>query len=340
MVNRQSKPTTAPSASPQADPPAPTSYPDPIQDILPFGSLAIFAGASGVGKTRMLASILARIRDGRQVWGHKTHLPTGFGYIAADRPWFPTFDVTFTIAGFPEIPHYALADDPTTHPKNWTTEGAFTLLETILKKLKPVPGSLVVVDPAYPLFIKGNQNEARAVAVSLHWYRRFLTQFQITMICCANVAKERESDKMARSQDRVSGSGAFIAYSDTNIYMLDPKGEGYPTMFGWTPRLGSAEEFPVQFDPDTKLFVPYTGILPASPIEETFAYLDTQVKAVYELIPPAVGAECWIETSVLIPLVVERLEVSAATVFRYLATLDKNGLIERGHGKVRRKMMS
>lgn len=342
----QSKTKSASNATPQPpDTPEtpPTIYPDPIPKILPFGSLTVFAGASGVGKTIILSEMLVRIRDGRTVWGHPTNRPTGFFYLAGDRPWSPTFTDTFAVAGFPDIAHYALADDRKKRsPRSWLqTKFDTSLLETILRdKLQPIPGSLVVIDPAYPLFTLGNQNDAKSVATTLHWFRDLIAEYQITLICCANVAKEREGEKVRRSQDRVSGSGAFIAYSDTNMYMHDGEGEGYPVIFGWTPRRTAPEQFPVEFDPKTQLFVPYTGILPASPIEDTLAYLEAKVAELYALIPPAVGPDCWVPTAELIPKALEALGVSLATIKRYLDTLDKNGLIERCYGKVRRKMTS
>ncbi len=154
--------------------------------MIPFGSLTIFAGAAGVGKTVMLSEMFARIRDGRPVWGHPTNPPTAFYYIAADRPWFPTFHDTVTCAGFADIPHYALADDDDQRPSNWSEGTAFLMLESILiDKLKPIPGSLIAIDPAYPLFIKGDQNKARDVAVSLHVYRRLMAAFHVTLIAAA-----------------------------------------------------------------------------------------------------------------------------------------------------------
>lgn len=332
----QSRPTPPSNASPTRTLTPPTRYPDPIPKIIPFRSLTIFAGASGVGKTIMLSEMLVRIRDGRTVWGHPTHQPTGFYYLAGDRPWEPTFEETFAVVGF-DVPHYSLADDrKKRRPKEWLTLKAdTTLLEGILRdKLQPIPGSLVVLDPAYPLFTLGNQNDAKAVAATLHWFRDLIWEFQITLICCANVAKEREGDKIRRSQDRVSGSGAFIAYSDTNMYMHDGDGEG-GTVFGWTPRRHPAEEFRVEFDYKTQLFVPYSGVLEDSPEADIFATMEPKIPLVYALIPAVVADKAaWIETAVLTTLAAEI--ASPATIRRYLDALVKRGLIERDWGVVRR----
>src|SRR5262245_20619483 len=85
-------------------------YLDPIPDIVPHQSLSYMSGASGVGKTRILADMLARMRDGRPICGHVTNPPTGFYYLAADRDW-STFERAFKAAGFPDINRYVLAED-------------------------------------------------------------------------------------------------------------------------------------------------------------------------------------------------------------------------------------
>jgi hypothetical protein len=299
--------------------------------------LTIFAGAAGVGKTVMLSEMFARIRDGRPVWGHPTHPPTAFYYIAADRPWFPTFHDTFNCAGFPEISHYSLADDPDQNPGNWTERTAFLLLETILAdKVQPLPGSLIAIDPAYPLFIKGDQNKARDVAVSLHVYRRLMAAFSCTFVCCSNVTKERTDSTFTRPQDRISGSGAFSAYSDTQIYLMDRKGEGYPQIFGWTPRRAAAEEFKVEFDPVTKLFIPYLGELEADD-PETLPLLEEKVKEVYRLVPLFPGE---IDTTELEDLAKDHLSISRATLHRYLKVLESHRLISHVYGKVKRCLTS
>lgn len=330
------KPAELPAPAP-ADPPPGPAFPDPIPGVIPFGTLTIFAGAAGVGKTVMLSEMLARMRDGRPVWGHPTNPPTGFFYLAADRPWYPTFADTFACAGFPDIAHYALADDPDQRPSQWQERTAFLLLESILTdKLKPTPGSVLVIDPAYPLFIKGDQNKARDVAVSLHVYRKLITRFQVSVICCSNVTKERTDSSFVRPQDRISGSGAFSAYSDTQMYLMDKKGEGYPQLFGWTPRRAAAEEFQVEFDQKTRLFVPYTGQLPADD-PEIAPLADVKLQPVLDLIPPFPDA---IRAADLEDLALGTLRLSRATLHRYLTVLEGHGLIARPRGYVKRCLTS
>lgn len=110
-ASRPTTPQPSNAESPTSSQP-PNPFPDPIPGIIPFGTVTLVGGASGVGKTTMLAEWCARWRDGRPICGHPTNPPTAFCYISADRPWLE-YQPMFTAAGFPDIPHYALAQDPT-----------------------------------------------------------------------------------------------------------------------------------------------------------------------------------------------------------------------------------
>lgn len=329
---------------PSATPPAPQDaswtrkYPAPIEGVIPFGTITNFSGAYGTGKTILTSEMLAKIRDGREVFGHATNPPTAFYYVAADRPWYPTYHETFESAGFPDIWHYSIADDVEQDPRLWRKEAALLFTEKILThKVQPIPGSFVIFDPAYPLFIKGDQNNARDVATSLHWFRWLMRRFEINVLCMANQSKEREDGRYNRPQDRLAGSGAFGAYSDTQMYLQDKKGEGYPLLFGWKPRRGEIQEFELEFDPESKLFVPYTGCLDPDEPEEA-AILPLNIKQVYDLIPDEGQI---LDTADLEELAAQPpLKLSRATVQRHLAILEKQGLILRPRGKVQRRKLS
>jgi len=222
---------------------------------MPFGSLTVVAGASGAGKTILMAEALQRMRDGRTFCGHVTNRCTGYYVIAADRDW-STYARAYESAGFADIERYVLAEDPEFDPRNWGRKStAFTLLEDCLKRLNPKPGSIVYIDPVAPLFIQGNQNEARDVALSLHWYRKLAQRYRITLVLFANVGKMKTDDVYRRAQDRIAGSGAFVAYSDTQI-SVDQDAEGVMTLT-LTPRRAKVEEHQFKFNPETGLFAPF-----------------------------------------------------------------------------------
>ncbi len=239
------------------------SFLDPIPGIMPVGTLTMFSGAPGAGKTAMLAEFYARLRDGRPIWGYATNRPTGFAYIASDRQW-ASHQQWFELAGMPDIPHYSLADDPHIDiVKDLEESKAFELFHAALKQCNngqpPIPGSFVTVDPVTPLFIAGSPNNSRPVAKTLLVMSREARSFQITLLLVGHFGKQ-PADRNARykrPQDRIAGSGAFSGFSDTQMYLCEPDPPDHPFhLFGWNPRHQRPEEFMCQRD-DSGLFVPY-----------------------------------------------------------------------------------
>jgi len=239
------------------------TYADPIPGILPFGTVTLFAGAPGAGKTAMIADWIVRMRDGRNIWGHKTNPSTAYCYIAADRGW-ASHQQWFDLVGYPDIPHYSLADDPHFDLKDLRDASkALDLLHYALQHcnngVPPPPGAFVTIDPVSPLYIAGNANASRDVARSLLAFSREAKSFQISLMLTAHFGKQLadKTARYARPQDRISGSGAFSGFSDTQIYLCDPDPPDHPFhSLGWNPRHRAPEEFPCTRN-EHGLFVPY-----------------------------------------------------------------------------------
>lgn len=297
------------------------SFPDPIPGIIPFASLTVIAGASGAGKTILLADWLQRMRSGQSVCGHMTNPATAYYVLAADRNW-DTYARAFGAAGFPDVNRYVLADDDGFDPRNWGKKhSALALFEKCLEVMEPLPGSWVNIDPVAPLFIQGNQNDARDVALSLHWFRKMAKKYRITLALFANVGKQKSEETYRRAQDRIAGSGAFVAYSDTQI-SVDQDEEGVMTM-RWTPRAAMAEDFQFKFDTKSGLFQPYQDTakprtsrdeLPLS-LVETLGFIPTYDQT--------------ITSPELVKLICESGQVKRAMAFRRIQHLLERGLIER-----------
>jgi archaellum biogenesis ATPase FlaH len=298
---------------PSVDPPTTVCqalFPDPIPDIIAHGSLTYMAGASGSGKTIMMAEWFGRWREARTICGHSTNMPTELCYLAADRDW-STYARVFAHVGFSEVKRYVLAEDPDFDPKAWKRTEAFKFLDRCITKLNPKPGALVVIDPVAPLFVQGKTNDNWDVAVSSHYFRVIARRLNITIICMANVSKQRTEDTYVRPQDRIAGSGAFVAYSDTQIYLERDK-EGILTL-GWVPRCHETEEFRFRFDKTIGLFRPAIG-------DETVPGLPEVAVKILGLIPEDPTA------TVVSPDIVRRcqeLGISRTTVFKWLKLLDE-----------------
>lgn len=259
-MDRPAKPSLAPA-------PASTSaFPDPIPGILPFETVNLFSGPSGVGKTVIKAQWAAAFLRGDPILGIPTNRPTALYYLAADRPWHPTYAATFAAAGLTaaDLTVYCLMDPDSGYDPRTLRAGnfsAFDFFDQCLDKLAPLPGGLVFVDPLAPLFIAGNQNIAKDVAIALQWIRRCAQRRGITLVCDANVAKLKADEDFQRPQDRISGSGAFLAYSDTVFNFVQEAVDPTIRTLTWQPRRAAAGRQQFVFDDETSLLVPYTGQL-------------------------------------------------------------------------------
>lgn len=305
--------TTTPCQAQDADKSQP--FPDPIPGIIPFGSLTVFAGAPGVGKTAMLAEWCVRWRDGRTICQKATNKPTAFYYFAADRQW-KSHQEWFDAAGFPDILHYSLADDHSFDLNRFKfVQKVGDLFEDMLNQLNPIPGSHVLVDPASPLFIAGESNKSRDVAITLLRFSRICKERGINITCVAHFGKQKldPNDQYARPQDRIAGSHAFSGYSDTQIYMIDPNPPTQPYhLLGWVPRHSPPEDFRFKRAMNG-LFVPF----------ELFEELDRR-EAVLLCVP---------EEPLAVPAIIARIKekcgLAEAQAQRYLQQLVKEGRIVR-----------
>lgn len=263
----------------------------------------------------MLAEWCVRWRDGLTICGKPTHCPTGFYYLAADRQW-KSHQIWFDAVGFPDIPHYSLADDHRFELARLAKgEDAHACFLDCLNQLAPIPGSHVFVDPVSPLFICGDSNRARDVARTMLWLSRLCRERSINITCAAHFAKQRTDPKeqYTRPQDRISGSGAFAGFSDTQMYLIDPCPPEQPShVLGWVPRHAPLEEF--KFTRNTEgLFVPF----------ELYQEMD-RVEAVLACFPDTA-----IAMAAVLLRITERVGLSAKSGERYVALLLKDGRIAK-----------
>jgi hypothetical protein len=236
-------------------------WPDPIPGILPFGTLTIFAGAPGVGKTTMIVDWMQRWRDGRSICGHPTHPPTHFYYVGADRG--QTREAFYAQLGHADHVTFfsvVLAESGIDYTKFQSPDHGSQLLTHVICQLDPIPGSHLIIDPLAPLFITGDQNRARSVASSLIGMSRLIEERQINITGAWHFSKQKinKTDQYRRPQDRISGSGAVVGFSDTQIYLVDPEPPKQPYyILGWNPRHHPPEEFKFTRQ---DWFVPYQGL--------------------------------------------------------------------------------
>ncbi len=215
---RLAPPLTTPLPKPASDA---LTFPDPIEGLIPSGSICTLSGASGVGKTAFLASILPTLLAGGELFGHVVN-PTKVGILVCDRPW-RDHQAWFAKAGIPDIPHYSLRDVDYNWLQLRDSSRVPTLFGQLLDEINLPPGSLLLIDPL-PLFLPGRLIDYKDMAIGFGLLDQQLKPRQLTALGVFHVGKQKaaKQDRYMRAQDRILGSTALIGYSETAFYLLSP----------------------------------------------------------------------------------------------------------------------
>lgn len=313
-------------------PPARQAFPDPIPEIIPFGSICTLAGASGVGKNALISEWVARWLSGRSICGRPTNCPAQIAMIAGDRRW-RSHRQWLDVAGCPDIPHYSLRDDALFTWGSLRITGQVPLvLGRILDKLDLLPGSMVILDPM-ALFIPGRVNDYKDVAIGLGTLDQLLKPRQLTALGIFHQAKQTNdaAKRYTRPQDRILGSAAQLGFSDTPMYLLSPEDLDEPYYgLGWVPHHAPADTFKFSRTP-TGLFVPYVGASDSGTTPETDR--PTQVLA-FLPVDGSLERHLWHAYAKAV------LDLPLATFKRDIQTLLDRGLVVKdGRGKYSRRKL-
>lgn len=234
----------------------------PIPGVIQFGSVNLLAGAPGVGKTALTATLLRQLRDGEPIFETPTCTPPRIAYLCADRGW-ETAQTWLERAGFPDIIHYSLTDDDDFDDNKLHNKRArLVILRECLDKLGDLPrGSFVCVDPI-ALFMGGNLLDYDTCAIFLIGIRKICRARGITILGLGHASKQKNDKKeqYRRLQDRILGSAAQHGYGDTQMYLAAPEetGEDFYT-FLWQPHLRKPEYFKLMREEESGLFIPWDG---------------------------------------------------------------------------------
>lgn len=306
----------------------PPAFPDPIPGILTFGTVNVFAGAPGAGKTTLFADWCRRWQHGKTICGHATNMPTGICYLAGDRGGNAARRI-FVHAGVTDINFYSPMEDPAFDEATLLNHRlALDIMRSAINALNPQPGSLLNIDPAAPFYVPGSSNDPRSVAAMMWALHTIARARQITILVTGHFHKQPTDPnaRYRRPQDRISGSGAWSGFSDTQMYLIDPEPPDQPYhILGWVPRQSAPEDF--KFQRDGTGFVPYQSLEDVGvrmPVPE-------QAYRLLQLIP-----DTGIPTSDLLVTAETTLTLKRAMVFRYLKELAAVGVITRPHGRVER----
>jgi hypothetical protein len=294
---------------------------DLIPGILPNG-ISLLAGAPGAGKTTLISSWALGFRDNQPILGHQPR-PTPFvGVLATDRSW-ESHSQWFSVAGWPDIPHYSFQDDPALNWDRFLLRSELPAL--FLHGLKslyppdgPPPGSVIFADTV-AMFIDGNLIDYKRTAVSLGHLNRICRQRRLCCIGTAHMAKQKadQKDKYQRPQDRILGSAALLGFTDTQMFILAPEDlDADHHLFGWVPHHAAAQSFELTRDPQTGLFVP----LPSDRNER-----ELQKSTLLDQISTDGSF-----TTDLVEILAVRYRLSRASTYRLLKELAHQGSIAPG----------
>ena len=302
---------------------SPAALLDPLPGIFNAGFLSLLSGASGIGKTALIAALAVRFRDGGSLFGVEVHPPAAVAYITVDRPWIGARR-WFEAVGFPDIRQYSIVDDH---------DFAMALLgerkngdEAFAKCVDALDlprGSLIFVDPM-TLFMGGNLLNYHRIATTCIRIHRQLQKSGHCVIGAFHTSKQKEDKKSRylRAQDRITGSGALLGFSDTQMNLMAPdeadRTDGvYQLLIN--PHQCPAQVVELTKDAKTGLFNLSASARSLSPLEQ----LDDDLRTLYLLLPPSPTP---ISTHSLIQLFADQ-DMSRATLFRGLKALAAAGLV-------------
>jgi hypothetical protein len=215
--------------------------------------VSLLSGAAGLGKTALLATIAKAFKHGAPVFGHQPGAIAEVGIIVADRGWDRGARVWFDRAGFPDVKHYSMPDDPGFDPRCLRKKFERTArLGEFIDRLALPKRSLLFCDPI-GLFLGGNLLNYDDCAVACHEIRVLLRNRELTLIATAHSGKLKveKKDRYARLQDQILGSSALLGFTDTQMVLASPEETGQPYYtFLWVPHLAPPETFLLERDQD------------------------------------------------------------------------------------------
>lgn len=301
----------------------PSPLPDLIEKYYPAAQVHIFSGASGAGKTALLSQLLTALHRGEPWLGKwPTRKPAYVGIIVTDRRW-SDHEQWFTKAGYPEIPHYSLVDDPDFDASRFRGKNPsdrFLLFNEAVYRLCggiPARDSVIAVDVLAP-YLGGNLNDYNTVYSHMIEFNRYTRENQCTIFGVVHAGKQKSDpgQRYTRPQDRILGSTAQTACAGTTFHLsppeetsADPKAEKVWSTLSMVPHHTVAVDLRLKRD-DVGLFVP-----DATELVEVYDY------QVLDLIPfeePGIDS---LELRTLLP------DVTKPTFYRRINQFRAAGLI-------------
>jgi hypothetical protein len=183
-----------------------------IDKLFPTREVHLIGGSSGSGKTTLLFQILQDWTAGNPVFGFQSY-PVPFVYISCDRS-LASVSRTMSRIGF-TFPRYSVVD-------SGLVGRSFTGDSGLLQSFRiPRTTKLIILDGMTSLCPDGKINDHKVVANFLANLATLCQARDMTIIGTVHATKTKENEKILKPRERIVGSTAWAAYSET-IVILDP----------------------------------------------------------------------------------------------------------------------
>lgn len=243
--------------------PAPVPSAEIVEGVLPSGQVHLFSGASGAGKTTVLAQLVAAIQRGEPFFGHATNQPAEIAFVAADRRW-SDHQLWFDTAGCQPFNHYSLVDDKSLTGEmirnRVRKEGSMWLFNYVVERLwgksGPPPGTFLIPDPGV-LFYGGDIIPYIPVFTHGLDLNKWAAKHESTILSTAHAGKQKgdKGQRYARPQDRIAGTTAQTATAGTTVHLATPvETETGFSELTWIPHHAPSETVVLERDKATGLF--------------------------------------------------------------------------------------
>jgi RecA-family ATPase len=181
-----------------------------IETILPTREVHLIGGPSGVGKSTWIFQMLADWKEGKPIFGLKSN-PGNFIYVSCDRS---DQSVGMTMDRVEsKFPCFSVVN------RKMVGKSYRDILNAALAGNKDV--KLIIMDGMTSLCPGGKINDYQVVSIFLNSLTMFCIENNVAILGSVHTTKTKEGERILNPRQKVVGSTAWAAYSDT-IFIMEP----------------------------------------------------------------------------------------------------------------------
>ena len=182
-----------------------------VDEIFPAYEIHLFIGPSGAGKTTYLFQFLQAWAAGEKIFGYQAR-PQPYVYISCDRSSRNVRRTLARVGVKKEIPMVSAVDECMSRDIN-----------TILKfaRAKFPDARVFFIEGLGSLVPGGKLNDYKVVADFLLNLANYCNKEEVTIFGVGHASKTKENERILNPRERILGSVAWAAYSET-IFFFEP----------------------------------------------------------------------------------------------------------------------